>query len=122
MTAQNDVRPRVLVIDDEDAVRSMLLRALALWGYEGVPASSGNAAIDLLDGGERAEAVLLDLTMPGMTGEATLAAIQARLPGVPVALMSGYPREDLAAAGYRFLVKPFDLDSLKRLLEEMVPR
>lgn len=122
MTAQNDVRPRVLVVDDEDAVRSMLLRALALWGYEGVPAASGNAAIDLIDAGERPAAVLLDLTMPGMTGEATLDAIRSRLPGVPVALMSGYPREDLAAAGHRFLVKPFDLGSLKDLLDELVAR
>lgn len=115
-----DAKPRVLVIDDEAAVRTMLTRALALWNYEAVAVSRAEEGIDRLAAGEPFACVLLDLTMPGISGEAALHEIERRSPGTPVALMSGYPRDDLAREGRHFLAKPFDLQTLRDLLTELL--
>ncbi len=110
---------RILVIDDEDAVRSMLVRALALWGYAAVPAASGEEAITALQAQGPFACALLDLTMPGMGGEAVLDELERLAPGMPVALMSGYPRDDLARGNRRFLAKPFDLQRLREVVDEL---
>ncbi|WP_322818603.1 response regulator [Tepidiforma sp.] len=117
---ERDAKPRVLVIDDEAAVRTMLTRALALWNYEAVAVARAEEGIDRLAAGERFACVLLDLTMPGIGGEAALHEIERRSPGTPIALMSGYPRDDLAGEGRRFLAKPFDLQTLRDLLTELL--
>lgn len=119
MPSDDTPAPRILVIDDEDAVRSMLVRALALWKYETVAVPSGEAAIRLLEAGERFACILLDLTMPGIGGEGTLRELDRLAPGTPVAIMSGYPRDDLAREGRRFLAKPFDLQALRDLVADL---
>jgi DNA-binding NtrC family response regulator len=117
--AEGEAARRVLVIDDEDAVRGMLTRALALWNYEAVAVGRAEDAISRLAAGERFACILLDLTMPGLGGEAALHDIERLAPGTPIALMSGYPRDDLAGEGRRFLAKPFDLQVLRELLLEL---
>ncbi|MCX7616945.1 response regulator [Tepidiforma sp.] len=119
MPADDTAAPRILVVDDEDAVRSMLTRALALWKYETVAVPSGEEAIRLLEAGEQFACILLDLTMPGIGGEGTLRELDRVAPGTPVAIMSGYPRDDLAREGRRFLAKPFDLQALRDLVAEL---
>jgi len=110
---------RILVIDDEPSVRSMLTRALAVWQFEAVAVPTAEEAIARLRSGEQFACILLDLTMPGMGGEAALREIEALAPGTPVVLMSGYPRDDLAGQGRHFLAKPFDLETLRTLLDRV---
>ncbi|MCZ7578010.1 MAG: response regulator [Dehalococcoidia bacterium] len=117
------VASRVLVVDDEAAVRSVLVRALVLWGYEVDAAHDGEAALAHLSRLPDGYAcVLLDLTMPGIGGEATYRELKQIKPDVPVVLMSGYAPEAAIAslsehppAG--FLQKPFDIETLRATVQ-----
>jgi len=125
---------RVLVVDDEAVVRSLLRRTLEAEGFAVMEAASGDEALELLDAaGSSAlpDAVLLDLTMPGRDGGAVLREIRARHAALPVALMSGYAPEDVMRAlrGQRpdaFLEKPFRpgdaRDLVRRMLGAAPPR
>ncbi|MGE0439314.1 MAG: PAS domain S-box protein [Gemmatimonadales bacterium] len=116
---------RVLLVDDEDLVRSTVGHLLVALGFEVVPAESGTRALELL--GERCDYrfVLLDLTMPEMSGAEVFAAIGARNIEVPVMVMSGFATEEVAGRfGARrpagFLQKPFPLDALGAAVERLL--
>jgi PAS domain S-box-containing protein len=88
----------VLVVEDEPAVRAMIVRALRDEGYRVLAADDGRAALELLDGeGRRPDVVLTDLVMPRMDGRALAAEMEARFPGVPVIFISGYVAGGAAA-------------------------
>jgi signal transduction histidine kinase/CheY-like chemotaxis protein len=113
----------VVLVDDEDAVRGLARRVLERSGYQVIEATSGERALTTLDEHAGAvRAVVLDLTMPGLSGEATLLAIRRRHPRVPVVVSSGYvPDEEGALAGVPFLAKPYRpadlIDTVARAIE-----
>jgi len=117
---------RILVVDDEEAVRSVLVRALGLWGYAADGAADGREAMERVSADPGAYAgVLLDLTMPGMNGDAVFIGMMSVAPDLPVLLMSGYGSIQAEAhfngaqpAG--FLQKPFDLAALRAAVERLV--
>jgi PAS domain S-box-containing protein len=81
----------VLVVDDEAVVRHTARAALERHGYSVVLAEDGQRAVDLFGGmAEQVSAVLLDMTMPGLSGEETLRALQHIRPDVRVVLSTGY--------------------------------
>jgi CheY-like chemotaxis protein len=81
----------VLVVDDEEAVRTMASRMLRAIGFETVTASDGADALALIgERGESVQAVLLDLTMPRMDGCATFLELRRLRADLPVILSSGY--------------------------------
>jgi PAS domain S-box-containing protein len=81
----------VLVIDDEPVVRTMAERALTRIGYTVLVADDGLAAIDILKRRPgNIDLILLDLSMPGMSGEEALPELRKIRPGVRVILSSGY--------------------------------
>jgi PAS domain S-box-containing protein len=106
-------RPLVLVADDEEVVRRAARRALERAGFDVLEAGDGLQAVERFVAElARVACVLLDLTMPGMGGEAALAAIRERSTAVPVVLTSGYSDRDEASAEavdprVGFLPKPF---------------
>ncbi len=115
----------VLLVDDEPAVRSVGRRMLERCGV-GNPliASSGGAALELLDGGEEVDLVVLDLQMPGMSGEEVWWALRERSKSLPVLLSSGFgegelPAELAADPCAAFLQKPYRLDTLRHALERL---
>ena len=88
---------RVLVVDDEAAIRDTLRMVLEYEGYEVATAPDGRAALAELDGGAGADAVLLDIKMPGgIDGLETLDKIVARPGAPPVLMISGHG--DIATA------------------------
>jgi CheY-like chemotaxis protein len=89
---------RVLVVDDEPEVGRVAVRILEGAGFETLRAQNGTEAIDVLSGrvGE-IDAVLLDVTMPGLSGPETFAALRRLEPRVPVVWTSGHPEADLTA-------------------------
>lgn len=117
---------RVLVIDDEPAVRHALERALRYFGYEVVSAAGGDSAYEILQH-DRFDAVLLDIRMPLMSGDTLFLAIVRRWPALKeqIILMSGDPEN--AAEGWSselrarpFLAKPFTLDTLQQSLRAVL--
>jgi PAS domain S-box-containing protein len=112
----------VLVVDDEDAVRKMIHRALEQMGCSVVTVPDGSAAVSAyLERSRPYDLVILDLTMPKMDGLETLRALRKEQPNLPVVLMSGFTERHATArfgehrlAG--FLQKPFSLEQFKRLV------
>ena len=83
----------VLVVDDEAAIREVTHRVLTSAGYRVITAANGQAALDVLeDPGTRADVLLTDVVMPGMTGEAFAARVKTMRPDIRVLFMSGYQR------------------------------
>lgn len=109
----------VLVVDDEAAVRTVAYRMLEHLGYQVELADDGTAALDRVRGGiSHLSAVLLDLTMPDIRGDAVAREIQLLQPGAPIVLMSGYNSEELmqryGEVGVKaVLQKPFTLHDLQ---------
>ena len=81
----------VLLVEDQDTVRNMAESMLKRMGYEVLAASGGAEAVDLLrENLDRVRFVITDLTMPGMDGWETLAALRKIRPHIPVILVSGH--------------------------------
>ena len=108
----------VLIVDDEEAVRVVTRAALEREGAVVEEAVDGEAAVELLTRNpEGIDLVLLDVTMPGMSGFETLDTLRLLNADVPVVMISGYmePGVSLEARGtegVRFLHKPFRIDDL----------
>lgn len=105
------VKPRVLVVDDEPALRRSLARVLSAEQFDVLTAEDGAAALSLLQT-TRVDVVLLDVMMPGMSGMDVLARIKKDHPEVEVVMMTGFADIDTAVAAvrqgaYNFLTKPF---------------
>lgn len=109
---------RVLVVDDEPAVREVVRLALERIGCQVTMAAAGTEAIELYrNRRSEIDLVLLDLMLPGMSGAEVFRALRALCPEVRVLLMSGHSEEgteaDLLRAGaLRLLRKPFSLAEL----------
>jgi two-component system cell cycle sensor histidine kinase/response regulator CckA len=110
--------PLVLVVDDEPLVREVARRALQRAGYRVLCAVDGSDALTQFRAQPQAiDAVLLDLTMPQMTGEETLARLRAERTDLPVLLSSGFAERDVLARLHahhpvHFLRKPYRLAEL----------
>jgi two-component system cell cycle sensor histidine kinase/response regulator CckA len=108
----------VLVIDDDDAIRAVLARALMKLGFTTEVASDGDSALATFGADpERFSIVLLDYKLPGMDSKDVFRAIRQRRADLPVVLMSGYHKEEavknssgMGLAG--FIHKPFTMDVL----------
>jgi signal transduction histidine kinase/CheY-like chemotaxis protein/PAS domain-containing protein len=105
----------VLVVDDQLGVRNLTRSVLERAGLTVILADSGQQGVDVfreLTGEIRL--VMIDLTMPGLDGRETLAAMRRINAGVSAILMSGYSPEDLVRSrDYLFLQKPFTPDALR---------
>lgn len=115
----------VLVVDDEDLVRSFVADTLQIAGYSPIVAETGAEAVKLFEENiEHLRCVILDLTMPYMSGSLVLAKLKAIDPNVPVFLMSGYMDLQLGATDSQlkvagFIKKPFKPNELLNLLDKL---
>lgn len=115
---------KVLVIDDEESVRNVAAALLQTFGLTVVTASCGPEGIERFRE-TTFDLVLLDLTMPGLSGEETLCALRTMAADVRVLLVSGYSENDrvaeMAVSGpLLFLQKPFTRRSLEQKLQEIL--
>jgi two-component system, cell cycle sensor histidine kinase and response regulator CckA len=107
---------RLLVVDDEPMILTIVERVLTQAGHTVVTASSAEAALEIVDGGFRPTVLVTDVLLPAMSGLGLAAALRDRMPGMPVVFVSGYegngvPGETAREAGL-FLQKPFRADEL----------
>ena len=118
---------KILVVDDERAVRESLERALDLEGYEVELAVDGEAALERLDDVTPADAVILDVLMPGIDGLEVCRRLRARGNGVPVLMLTARAEVDNRVAGLDagaddYLAKPFALAELLARLRALLRR
>lgn len=113
---------RVLVVDDDPSVRGLLVDLLTLSGHTVCAASHGSEALALLET-EHFDLILLDYSMPDMTGVAVLEKLRARAITAPVGLITGsrgHPDiEHLRRQAVPVLFKPFDLAECQAFLERL---
>ncbi|MFO7608775.1 MAG: ATP-binding protein [Candidatus Krumholzibacteriia bacterium] len=114
----------VLLVEDDEDVRTMVARHLRGLGYGVVAAGDADGALALLDGGADVAAVLTDVILAGdCNGRELVERIQARRPGLPALYMSGYTENAIVHQGrldpgIRLLQKPFSRAELARKLAE----
>jgi two-component system, cell cycle sensor histidine kinase and response regulator CckA len=120
-TQQADSRQALLlIVDDEHALRRLASEVLTRAGFTVVTANDGEEAVALVRrGGLQFDAVLLDMSMPNLSGADACRQIKELAPTLPVVLTSGYQEEDSAllaesGAAAAFVQKPF----LPKLLVE----
>jgi DNA-binding NtrC family response regulator len=112
---------RVLVVDDQDLVRRSTRRVLCRMGYDVVDAGDGREALRLY-GEQRADLVLLDVDMPGLSGQETLVALLELDPKAVIIMVTGHGDPAQARAlcelgAQSLLSKPWDIATLTNAIE-----
>jgi CheY-like chemotaxis protein len=118
----------ILVVDDEAQIVKVCSRLLQKFGYDVLTAPSGKQAIELVRRyGAKISLVLLDMTMPEMSGRQTYETLQKIMPGIKVLLSSGrsiegQAQELLDSGCDGFIQKPFDAVALSAKVQEILKR
>jgi len=111
---------RVLVVDDEDSIRSLLRLMLTQAGYDVEEADDGGRAVEVLNSGDNPlmlDAIICDIRMPRIDGVEAIAYFRAQYPSLPVIVLTGYHDEPLASSLRRqgiveFLEKPAEREQI----------
>ncbi|HXW57508.1 MAG TPA: response regulator [Candidatus Cybelea sp.] len=117
---------RVLLVEDDDAVRRMTSEFLKIKGYAVVEARSAAEAIHWMEGNQGAvDLVLTDVVMPGMKGRELVEQLTPIHPGLKVLYMSAYTEDDaisigILSPGTAFIEKPFSPDELARKVRDVL--
>jgi CheY-like chemotaxis protein len=114
--------PTVLVVDDEEVLRTLLTRVLLDAGLAVAEAPNGRVALDLADAlGESLGLVITDIQMPVMTGLEFVREFHPRYPHIPVLYMTGRTATAPSdAQGERLLQKPFTVQAFLTRVTEML--
>jgi DNA-binding response OmpR family regulator len=114
------VAARVLLVDDEPGILEMLGEILATQGYTVATAASAQQALERLRTFP-ADVIILDIVMPGMSGNQMLATLRAQGMDVPAIAISGAP--DRVGPGFLAVIdKPIDVDRLMERVEAAIQR
>jgi two-component system cell cycle sensor histidine kinase/response regulator CckA len=119
---------RVLLVEDEDLVRSFAVRALVSRGYEVLEAADGREALEIMQRERfRVDIVVSDVVMPEMDGPTLMKELRKTNPDIKFIFVSGYPNENFKAAidenaKFAFLPKPFSLPQLAAKVKEQLGR
>jgi len=114
-------KPKVLVVDDEEALRFLLASELEAEAFEVESAGDGDEAIDLVrkknEKSERFDVVLLDIKMPKVDGFEVLKFVKGNVPETKVIMLTAYADvknaiESLRLGASDFVSKPYDLDDI----------
>jgi DNA-binding NtrC family response regulator len=117
-------RRRVLVVDDQESMRTLLKDMLEVVGYDVTLAESGEQALAIL-GESRFDLVLSDLNMPGMDGTALLRTVKAKYVGVPVVIITGYgtfhtEKRVIKEGADGYISKPCTLTKIQKTLSSIL--
>ena len=113
---------KIMVVDDEPAIRDLIVAVLEDEGYAVVAATSGRRALELIES-ERPDLVIMDIMMPEMDGREAYRRLRElpELAHVPVVMMSAASSPDqLSPRVAAFLAKPFDLDDLLETIVDVL--
>ena len=115
---------RILVVDDDHAMRLALSESLESCGYDIVAAENGSEAVELFRKG-KFDLVVTDMKMPGMTGIEVLRGVKKLSPEIPVILITAYGTvgtavEAMKEGAAEFIMKPFSLDDLEAVVKHVL--
>ncbi len=111
--------PRVLIVDDEESMRMLVARALAMDGHDTVTAQDGAEALDMLTRDNGAfDLLLTDIQMPVMDGIALALSAKRDFPDLVILLMTGYAAQrerasNLNAIAHDVISKPFSVADIR---------
>ncbi len=111
--------PKILIADDEEAMRSLVARAIAMDGHDTMTASDGAEALEIITREDGAfDLVLTDIKMPVMDGIALALAVKRDFPSIPILLMTGFADQRERASGLDAIVvdvvtKPFSVAEIR---------
>jgi excisionase family DNA binding protein len=117
-------RSTILVVDDEDAIRDLMVAALGSKTREILTAGTGEEALEIAKRTE-VDLVLLDLSMPGMNGVDTFRELHGLRPGLPVIIVTAYPDSHLMAQAleigpFTMISKPVDLAQIQQTVDRIL--
>lgn len=112
---------RILVVDDEPSVRTVVRMTLEKAGYDVLEAENGEKAIEVINTGENRlvlDAVICDIRMPKINGVQAIDYFQREYPHVPVIVLTAYPETQMAVSFIRngvadYLIKPVEAQKLQ---------
>ena len=115
---------KVLVAEDNPAVREFIIRSLATVGYKAVPVADGQQALDTL-GREKFDVLITDIVMPNVDGIALALKAVRLFPDLRIVMISGYAQErmrahNLDALVHRIIAKPFSLEEICAAVKEAI--
>lgn len=127
VTNQGAGRETILLVEDEEMVRTLTARGLREHGYTVLEAATGTEALALLQNDGDTDLILCDVVMPGMGGREVARRVAALKPDLPVLFMSGYTGEDVVQRGLLdpeapFLQKPFTATTVSQLVRSLLDR
>jgi len=120
---------KLLIVDDEEMLRELLIEQLIEAGYGVYEASNGHEAIETLKHldvqGIRIDAVVLDMNMPKMSGAKAFAEIRNLFPSMPILIATGFAQDEvvqrlLECGANGVLAKPYNVEDLFKKLDEML--
>jgi len=115
---------RILLVEDEPAVRELLKAVLTRRGYHVDVGCTGDEGLALCDSLEPPDLLITDLIMPGATGPVIAERLRRRVPNAKVLLMSGYAEHPLLEAAHKAgepcLVKPFEMSQFSDTVQQLI--
>ncbi|MCD6264917.1 MAG: response regulator [Deltaproteobacteria bacterium] len=117
-------RGSILIVEEEKALREVLLKMLLSLGYQVTVADSGKEGLEQFQKGSY-DLVLTDLTMPSMDGWTLASHMKDKSPNTPICLMTGWAEEEIrpqvAGSAVDFVIfKPFGLHELQEMLKKIL--
>ncbi|MDP9204701.1 MAG: response regulator [Gemmatimonadota bacterium] len=123
-TAEETGSATILLVDDEQSVRSIVMKILQRAKYKVLEAESGEAALRISDSHpDKIDLLISDMYMPGLRGPEVAQALAPKRPGLRVLFMSGYADQDSRSGvppGANFLNKPFSGQELAAKVEAVL--
>ncbi len=118
------IKKKVLVVDDDEVIRDLIISFLSFSGYEVSGAKNGREGLDMVME-QPPDLIISDIHMPRMNGFQLLKEVKEINPNLPVIFITGYAHlrrffSDQNAQADGFLEKPFNLDTLKKLVMKFV--
>ncbi len=115
----------VLVIEDEQAVRELVVEVLRELGYHALEAADGPGGLALLDAAGRVDLLVTDVGLPGLNGRQVADAARTLRPGLKVLFMTGYAENAALNRGFlddgmALITKPFSVQTLAARIRAMI--
>jgi nitrogen-specific signal transduction histidine kinase/ActR/RegA family two-component response regulator len=117
----------VLVIEDDESVRLLVMQVLEELGYQGLETADGRQAVPILESSRHLDLLISDVGLPGLNGRQLAEIAREQRPDLPILFMTGYARQaadqaEFLGGGMEIISKPFDIDQLGRRISEILRR